>query len=125
MPKAFCRFASIWPRMSFKPLVRESLNCTKVDKDAFGRPVYGRAKFPVKPEVLKKIAADTGGEAYIANQTEELRSSMHSILDKLQKTRFEAASGDVVERFPLVLFPGVALVLIEAVLRALILRRFP
>ncbi len=97
----------------------------EVDKDAFGRPVYARARFPVKPELLKKIATETGGESFIATETEQLRSSMHKILDRLQKTRFEAASGDVVERFPLVLFPGVALVVIEALLRAIVLWRFP
>jgi Ca-activated chloride channel homolog len=97
----------------------------EIDKDAFGRPIYGRAKFPVNPALLKKIATETGGESYIADDTEELRSSMHAILDGLAKTRFEAASSDVVERFPLALVPGVALVLIEALLRALILRRYP
>jgi len=97
----------------------------EIDKDAFGRPVYGRAKFPVNPELLKKIASETGGEMYIATQTEELRSSMHSILDSLTKTQFEAASSDVVERFPLALIPAVALIAVEALLREIVLRRFP
>ena len=97
----------------------------EIDKDAFGRPIYGRARFPVNPQLLESIAKETGAEAYIATHSEELRSSMHAILDSLAKTRFEAASSDVVERFPLALFPGVALVVIEALLRALVLRRFP
>ncbi|MBI2389764.1 MAG: VWA domain-containing protein [Deltaproteobacteria bacterium] len=94
-------------------------------RDFYGRPVYERVRFPVQPEVLKKIATETGGEFWISTDTEQLRSSMHAILDRLTKTRFEAASGDVVERFPLVLAPAVALVLIEALVRALVLRRFP
>lgn len=97
----------------------------EVDKDLYGRPVYERVRFPVKPEVLKKIAGDTGGEFWISTDADQLRSVMHQILDRLTKTRFEAAAGDVVERFPLLLFPGVALVLIEALLRAIVLRRFP
>ncbi len=97
----------------------------EVEKDQYGRPVYERVRFPVKPEVLKKIAADTGGEFWISTDADQLRSSMHQILDRLEKTRFEAAAGDVVERFPLLLAPGVALVLIEALLRAIVLRRFP
>ena len=97
----------------------------EIDKDAFGRPIYGRARFPVKPELLKQIASDTGGEMYIANQTDELRSSMHAILDSLAKTRFEGASSDVVERFPLALIPGVILVVLEALARGVILRRYP
>lgn len=97
----------------------------EVEKDQYGRPVYERVRFPVKPEVLKKIAVDTGGEFWISTDADQLRSSMHQILDRLEKTRFEAAAGDVVERFPLLLGPGVALVLIEALLRAIVLRRFP
>ncbi len=97
----------------------------EVDKDSWGRPIYGRARFPVNPELLKKIATDTGGEFFMAVQTDELRSSMHVILDHLQKTKFEAATGDIVERFPLVLFPAVALVIVEALVRALVLRRYP
>ena len=30
--------------------------------DLFGQPHYARARFPVNPELLKKLAADTGGE---------------------------------------------------------------
>jgi Ca-activated chloride channel family protein len=97
----------------------------EVRKDALGRPIYGRARIPVNPALLKSIAQTTGGEFWIATQTEELRSSMHQILDRLTKTKFEAASGDVVERFPLVLVPGVVLVLLEALFRVLVVRRFP
>lgn len=96
-----------------------------VEVDPFGRPVYRMVRSPVNPEVLRQIAKETGGEFFIAAQTEELRSSMDKILDQLPKTRFEAASSDMVERFPLVLIPACALVAIEALLRALILRRFP
>jgi Ca-activated chloride channel family protein len=97
----------------------------EIDHDPYGRPIYGRGRFPVKPEVLKQIATETGGEFFIATQTEELRSSMHQILDKLPKTRFEAASSDVVERFPLALIPAGILVIVEALVRAIVLRRFP
>ena len=97
----------------------------EVERDPFGRPIYARQKFPVKPEVLRKIAADTGGEAYIANKKEELDSSMHAILNNLTKTTFEAASGDVVDRYPLVIIPAAILVILEALVRAFILRRFP
>jgi len=97
----------------------------EVKRDALGRPIYGRARIPVNPELLKSIAQKTGGEFWIATQTEELRSSMHAILDRLTKTKFEAASGDLVERFPLLLVPGVVLVLLEALVRVAVVRRFP
>lgn len=96
-----------------------------VGVDAFGRPIVRMVHAPVNPEVLRTIAKETGGEFFVATQTEELRSSMHQILDKLPRTRFEAASSDVVERFPLVLIPAGILVLLEALVRALLLRRFP
>ncbi len=97
----------------------------EVKRDMYGRPVYQRATFPVNPDLLRKIAKETGGEMYIANQTEELRSSMHAILDNLQKTAFEAPAGDIVERYPMVLIPGGLLVVVEALIRAFVLRRFP
>lgn len=97
----------------------------EVNRDFYGRPIFERVSFPVQPEALKKIASETGGEFWISTDTEQLRSSMHAILDRLTKTKFEAASGDVVERFPLVLGPAVVLVLVEALVRALVLRRFP
>ncbi|MFI5299961.1 MAG: VWA domain-containing protein [Polyangiales bacterium] len=97
----------------------------QVGVDRMGTPIYGRARYPVNPELLKKIARETGGEFYLSTDTEQLRSSMHQILDKLTKTRFEAAAGDVVERFPWVLAPGVIAIMIEVFLRALVLRRFP
>lgn len=96
-----------------------------VEIDPFGRPIYRMVRSPVNPEVLRQIAKETGGEFFIAAQTEELRSSMDRILDQLPKTRFEAASSDMIERFPLALIPACLLVALEALLRALILRRFP
>lgn len=97
----------------------------EVAQDRFGRPIMQRARYPVNPELLKKIAHETGGEFYLSTDTEQLRSSMHQILDKLTKTRFEAAAGDVVERFPWVLAPGVVAIMLDVLLRALLLRRFP
>lgn len=97
----------------------------EVKRDMYGRPIYQMQSFPVNPELLKRMAKETGGEMFIANQTEELRSSMHAILDNLQKTAFEAPAGDIVERYPMALVPGALLVIIEAILRAVLLRRFP
>jgi Ca-activated chloride channel family protein len=97
----------------------------EVARSPFGQPIMGPARFPVNPELLKKIAHETGGEFYLSTDTEQLRSSMHQILDKLTKTRFEAAAGDVVERFSWVLAPGVVALLLDVLLRAFVLRRFP
>jgi Ca-activated chloride channel homolog len=93
--------------------------------DLFGQPHYARAHFPVNPELLRKLSADTGGEAYVATDAKALTASMHDVLDRLEKTRFEASSTSFEDLFPLLLLPGVVLVAFFALLKALVVRRFP
>ncbi|HWL85717.1 MAG TPA: VWA domain-containing protein [Polyangiaceae bacterium] len=93
--------------------------------DLFGQPHYVRAHFPVNPELLKKIASDTGGEAFVANDKVALERSMHAILDRLEKTRFEALSATMEDLFPFLLFPAVGLIALEALVRLFLVRRFP
>jgi Ca-activated chloride channel family protein len=93
--------------------------------DLFGQPHYSRQRFPVNPALLKKLAADTGGEAYVATDAQALTASMHDVLNKLEKTRFESSTASFEDLFPLFLLPGVALVALDALLRAWVMRRFP
>ena len=93
--------------------------------DLFGQPRYVRRHFPVNPELLKKMAGDTGGEAFVATDKQGLESSMHSILDSLEKTKFLAQAASMEDLFPLLLGPAVALLVLEALVRLLLLRRFP
>ena len=93
--------------------------------DLFGQPHYTRAHFPVNPDLLKKLSADTGGEAYVATDAKALTASMHDVLNRLEKTRFEASATSFEDFFPLVLVPGVVLVALFALLKALVVRRFP
>jgi Ca-activated chloride channel family protein len=93
--------------------------------DLFGQPIYTRRPFPVNPELLRKIAKDTGGQAFIATDGKALAESMHAILDSLEKTRFEASISSFEDLFPLLLIPGVLLLGLDALLRAWLLRRFP
>ena len=58
--------------------------------DLFGQPVYVRKRFPVNPDLLRKMAHETDAEAFIATDRSGLQNSMHSILDHLEKTKFEA-----------------------------------
>lgn len=94
-------------------------------KDWLGNPVYSRQRFPVNPELLKRIAETTGGQSFIATDGKALANSMHEILDQLEKTTFEAPRSSFEELFPLLLFPGVALIGLEILVRVLLLRRFP
>lgn len=93
--------------------------------DLFGQPVYARKRFPVNPDLLRSMAHDTGGESFIATDRLGLEQSMHSILDRLEKTKFEAQASTMEELFPLLLVPAVVLVALEALVRLLLVRRFP
>ncbi|MBX3191317.1 MAG: VWA domain-containing protein [Labilithrix sp.] len=93
--------------------------------DLFGQPKFVREHFPVNPELLKRMASTTGGDAFVATDKKGLEQSMHQILDKLEKTRFEAQAATMEDLFPFLLFPAVALLAIEALVRVLIVRRFP
>jgi Ca-activated chloride channel family protein len=91
----------------------------------FGQPIYGRRSYPTNPELLSRIADKTGGQAFVATDAKALRESMHNILDQLEQTRFEASVAHHEDLFALLLFPGVLLIGLDALLRALFLRRFP
>ncbi len=93
--------------------------------DLFGQPRFVRAHFPVNPELLKNIASQTGGDSFVANDKTALEKSMHDILDTLEKTRFEAQSATMEDLFPFLLAPAVALIALEALVRLLVVRRFP
>jgi len=93
--------------------------------DLFGNPTYAQRRYPVNPELLQRIAKTTGGEAYVATDAKALASSMHEVLNQLEKTRFESISAPPDELFPLLLLPGAMLIALDALLRAWLFRRFP
>jgi Ca-activated chloride channel family protein len=97
----------------------------QVDTDLFGQPVYDRQHFPVNPELLRKMSHETGGESFIATDKSGLEKSMHAILDHLEKTRFEAQVSTMEDLFPLLLVPAAVLVALEALVRLVLVRRFP
>jgi Ca-activated chloride channel family protein len=91
----------------------------------FGQPHFESRPFPINPELLKELASKTGGSMYVASDAKSLQASFHDVLDKLEKSRFEAGIARFEELFPLFLLPGVLLLAVEAFLRAFVLRRFP
>jgi Ca-activated chloride channel family protein len=97
----------------------------QVETDLFGQPVYQKRRFPVNPELLRKMSHETGGEAFIATDKSGLEKSMHSILDHLEKTKFEAQASTIEDLFPLLLVPAAVLVALEALVRLALVRRFP
>ena len=93
--------------------------------DLFGQPHFSRARFPVNPELLKKMASETGGDSFVATDRNGLEQSMHKILDHLETTRFEAQSATTEDLFGFLLVPAVALIALEALVRLVLVRRFP
>jgi len=93
--------------------------------DLFGRPVFDRGNFPINPELLRKVATETGAEAFQVEDREALERSFHTILDRLEKSDIDDAGRTYGELFPALLGPGLLLVFIEALLGLLLLRRWP
>ena len=93
--------------------------------DLFGQPVYARRRFPVNPALLKSMSHEAGGESFIATDRSGLENSMHSILDQLEKTKFESEASTMEDLFPFLLVPAVVLVALEALVRLALVRRFP
>lgn len=93
--------------------------------DLFGQPHYVSINFPVNPKLLQELASKTGGSMYVATDAKALQASFHDVLDKLEKTKFEANIANYEDLFAFLLLPGVLLLAADATLRALVLRRFP
>lgn len=93
--------------------------------DLFGQARFESVAFPTNPELLRQIAEKTGGKAYVANDATSLQASLHDVLDRLEKTQFEAAQATYQDLFRYLLLPGVLLIFIEALFTTLIQRRFP
>jgi Ca-activated chloride channel family protein len=93
--------------------------------DLFGQPHYGTRRYPTNPELLRKIAKQTGGHAYVATDARALQASFHDVLNQLEKTKFESTIATFEDLYRYLLLPGVLLIAAEALLRSLVLRRFP
>jgi Ca-activated chloride channel family protein len=94
-------------------------------RDLFGQPRYVPRIYPTNPELLKKIATQTGGRAYVATDASALQASLHDVLNQLEKTKFESNVASFEDLYRYLLLPGVVLIAVEALLRSLVLRRFP
>jgi Ca-activated chloride channel homolog len=93
--------------------------------DVFGQPHYQTRSFPVNPKLLQSLAEKTGGSMYVATDATALRAGFHDVLNKLEKTKFESSVATYEELFRFLLLPAVLLLALDALLRALWLRRFP
>jgi len=87
---------------------------------------YRQQSYPVDPELLATIAEMTGGQSYSSENAEELERDLNAILDDLERTRVQDVSNvrrhDIFDHF---LYAALILLLIEALLAHLIIRRLP
>jgi Ca-activated chloride channel family protein len=74
---------------------------------------------------LKALSDQTGGHMYVATDAKTLQASFHDVLDKLEKTKLSASVAHFEDLYRFLLVPGVLLLALDALLRALVLRRFP
>lgn len=94
-------------------------------RDLFGQPRYVSVPFPVNPTLLKQLAEKTGGSMYVATDATALRAGFHDVLNKLEKTKFESSVATYEELYRFLLLPAVLLLALDALLRSVLLRRFP
>jgi Ca-activated chloride channel homolog len=95
--------------------------------DLFGNPSYRELEIAINPELLKSIAAETGGAYYRATDRETLRSGLRSVLDRLDKSKLleGGAMANMREEFPPFLLAAFLLAALELSLRSTWLRVFP
>ncbi|GAB4298138.1 MAG: VWA domain-containing protein [Myxococcota bacterium] len=98
-----------------------------VGRDAFGRMVYQEVEIPVNPELLKRIAMETGGEMFIAEDTKGLERSFNEILDRLEKSKIAEAPSirRYKELYNYALIPGALLIFLSQLLLLTRFRRLP
>ncbi|MBA4139021.1 MAG: VWA domain-containing protein [Segetibacter sp.] len=90
----------------------------------FGR-TSNRKRLEFNESLLKNIAVETGGQYFHASDKEVLQKIFSSI-SKLEKTKIEITAYDrYSEEFLPVLLAALALLIIEAILRYTVFRKFP
>ncbi len=105
----------------------EELAMEPVGSDFFNsRMVYRKANSPANPELLKEIAAMTGGQYFNSVNRSELERDLQVILDSLEKTKIEdLPAATRTAHFAIFLYLAMALIALEFTLRVFIVRKFP
>lgn len=94
-------------------------------RDMFGNKVYQQVKIEIDEELLKQIAERTHAKYFRATDARSLRD-IYMEIDRLEKSHIEEKGYvEYRELFHLFLIPGLALLLLEALLTNTVLRRIP
>lgn len=98
---------------------------TPVSVSGDGKYVFGLARVEIDEGLLKEIAEMTGG-AYFRATSKEGLEEIYSRIDQLEKTEIEVTTiKRYDEEFHLFVFIGLALLLIEMILRYAVIRALP
>jgi Ca-activated chloride channel family protein len=93
--------------------------------DVFGRKGYQMMPVDIDEKTLQKIADMTKGRYYRADNAEKFQA-IYSEIDKLEKSEAEVKKfAEHRELYAWLLSPGLALLLLEAILRQTFFRRLP
>ena len=90
-----------------------------------GIDLLGRQPYAVKPELLKKMASETGGRYFHAGDTRALERGFEEVRATLEKSKRKEVGKIFGELFPLFVTPALGLVLLEVVLSLTRFRKFP
>jgi Ca-activated chloride channel family protein len=95
--------------------------------DLFGQPRFEQVELPVNPELLRRIAEETGGTWSNATDKASLQQGLQQVLDRLERSRLVSAGAlsRKEELFPRLLLPAFALAALALLLYATRLRPFP
>ena len=93
--------------------------------DIFGRTIYQQVPVDIDEELLQRIADETGGEYFRATDGQRLKE-IYSQIDQMEKTRMEFdAFARHRDLYPLLIAAGLGILMVEAVMSNIILRRLP
>lgn len=94
-------------------------------KDVYGRTVYQNIPIEMDEEMLKKIAAETGGKYFLAADTESLRK-IYDEINRLEKSNIEHYGyREYSELFRFFLIPGLLVLALEMLLSHTVFQKIP
>ena len=94
-------------------------------QDMFGNKVYRPVPVDIDEKTLEKVAQATHGRYFRATDTKSLHD-IYAEIDRAEKTPFEAPEFlDYHELYPWLVWPALALVLVEVALGETALRKLP
>lgn len=96
-------------------------------QDIFGRTAWRDVEIPINPELLQRLAKETGGEFYRATDRESLKEGLQHVLDSLERSKLMegGATATYREKFHELLLWAALLLVLEFALRSTVLRVFP